>query len=55
MAILHGHIPLELGVVSFCTLPLVATTQKSHILALSHTGKMENAVFLVAAHKTIVA
>jgi hypothetical protein len=45
MAILQGHIPLELGVVPFCTLPLVATTQKSCIRALPHTSKMENAIF----------
>jgi hypothetical protein len=42
MAILSGPIPLKIGVVSFCTLPLVATSQKSCVLALQHTDKMGN-------------
>jgi hypothetical protein len=34
MAILSGPIPLKIGVVSFYTLPLVATSQKSCVRAL---------------------
>jgi hypothetical protein len=54
MAILSGPIPLKIGVVLFCTLPLVAASQKSCVWALQHTDKMGNP-FFGAAHKTIVA
>jgi hypothetical protein len=54
MTILSGPIPLTTGVVSLCTLLLVATSQKSCVRAFQHTDKMGNP-FFVAAHKTILA
>jgi hypothetical protein len=51
MTILQGHIPLKHGVMSFCTLPLVAISQKSHVRGVPHIGKVENTVFFVVAQK----
>jgi hypothetical protein len=55
MAILQGHLPLKLVVV-----PPLHPSLGCHLTKIArsvppHTGKMENVVFLVVAHKTIIA
>jgi hypothetical protein len=37
---------MKIGVVVFCTLPLVATSQKTPVLALLGTNKIENPFFM---------
>jgi hypothetical protein len=36
---------VKIGVVELCTLPLVATSQKTHVLHILATNKMENPFF----------
>jgi hypothetical protein len=43
---------MKIGVVKFCTVPLVATSQKIHVVPLLATEKMENA-FLCGNSKNI--
>jgi hypothetical protein len=43
VALLQGPQPIKIGVVEFCTVPLVATSQKTPIMPLLATQKMENA------------
>jgi hypothetical protein len=44
---------MKVRVVRFCTLPLVATSQKTPVLTPPAIGKMENA-FYVETEKTLV-
>jgi hypothetical protein len=42
---------MKIGVVEFCTLPLVAPTQKTPLLPLLAINKMENSFFMWKVRK----
>jgi hypothetical protein len=45
LAILQGPLYVKIGVVELCTMPLVVTSQKTHVLPILATNKMENPFF----------
>jgi hypothetical protein len=45
---------MKIGVVEFCTMPLVATSQKTHVMPLLATEKMENVFLCGNSKKTLV-
>jgi hypothetical protein len=45
LASLKGPLCVKIGVAELCTLPLVATSQKTHVLPILATNKMENPFF----------
>jgi hypothetical protein len=55
VAPLVGHPPMKIGVVMFCTLPLVAPSQKCTSFDLSGHLKNGECIFYVETEKTLVA
>jgi hypothetical protein len=45
LTILQGPLYVKIGVVELCRMPLVVTSQKTHVLPILATNKMENLFF----------